>query len=200
MDRHTEAVDVHCMFKPVFFVSNVLGLSPYNAVGDTGNSRIIVTVSAIICSIGMLILNVGVFAYGVLTAIFTWEIICTLGESVILLETLYLALCAYCTCLLGCRQSAKHFEMLNNLIGETYYSVLRRDVQLLLIMQLLFVITIITVGVSDIPQTISELYEFHTVLYSTIYYVSNLAGFNVRKSVCYIYPYSQTYCSELECC
>jgi len=68
MDRHTEAVDVYSVFKPVFLVSKVLGLSPYNAVGDIGSGRIIVTVSAIIHSIGMFILNAGLFAYGLVPA------------------------------------------------------------------------------------------------------------------------------------
>jgi len=48
MDRHTEAVDVYSILKPVFFISNVFGLWPYNAVGDIGDHRITVTVSAAI--------------------------------------------------------------------------------------------------------------------------------------------------------
>jgi hypothetical protein len=44
----------------------VLGLSPYSAVGDIGNRRFIVTVSAILYSLGMVMLNVGVLAYGIL--------------------------------------------------------------------------------------------------------------------------------------
>jgi len=177
MDRHTEAVDVYSILKPIFFVSKVLGLSPYNAVGDIGNRRFIVTVSAIIYSIGMFILNVGALSYGAFTARFTWENICTSAASIIMLETLCLALSAYCTCLLGCRQTARLFERLNDLIGETYYSAWRRDLRLLLITQALFVIMIVTVAVLDISQTTSELYEFHTVLFSMIYYVTDLAGF-----------------------
>jgi len=88
-----------------------------------------------------------------------------------------IALGAYCTFLLRCRQTAKHFERSNDLIGETYCSVWKRDLQLLLIMQVLFVIMIITAGVLDISQAIRELYEFHTVLLSMLYYVSELAGF-----------------------
>jgi hypothetical protein len=82
MDRHTEAVDVYCIFKPVFFVSKVLGLSPYNAVGDVGNCRIIVTVSAIIYSLGMFILNVGVFVYR-FTEITIRKNICSFGENIL---------------------------------------------------------------------------------------------------------------------
>jgi len=48
MDRHTEAAGVYSVLKPEFFVSKVLGLSPYSAVGDIGNCRAIVTVSAVI--------------------------------------------------------------------------------------------------------------------------------------------------------
>jgi len=44
-------------------------------------------------------------------------------------------------------------------------------------MQVLFVIMIVTAGVLDISQAIRELYEFHTVLLSMLYYVSELAGF-----------------------
>jgi hypothetical protein len=58
MDRHTESVDIYSILKPVFFVSKVLGLSPYNAAGDIGSRNIIVTVTAIVYSIGMFILNV----------------------------------------------------------------------------------------------------------------------------------------------
>jgi hypothetical protein len=61
----------------------MLGLSPYNAVVDIGNRRITVTVSAIIYSLGIFILNVGVFSYGVVTAIYAWENICTSVESII---------------------------------------------------------------------------------------------------------------------
>jgi len=156
MDRHTEAVDIYSILHPVFFVSKVFGLSPYNAVGDIGNRRVIVTVSAIIYSIGMFILNVGEIALGILTAMFPWETICTSAESIIIVETLCLALSAYCTCLLGCRQTARHFERLNDLIGETYYSAWRRDLQLLLTTQLLFIIMIITACVLDISQIIGE--------------------------------------------
>ena len=48
IDRHREAVDVYSILKPIFFVSKVLGLLPYNAVSDIGNRRGIVTVSGII--------------------------------------------------------------------------------------------------------------------------------------------------------
>jgi len=177
MDRHTEAVDVYSILKPVFFVSKTLGLSPYIVVGDSGNRRVIVRVSALIVTIGMLTLNVGQLAYGVLTAIFTWENICDFGESIISIETLCVALCAYCTCLAGCRQTVKHFARLNDVIGETYYSAWRRDSQLLLVMQVLFVIMILTAGVLDISQAISEVYDFHTLLFCMLYYVSELAGF-----------------------
>ena len=112
MDRHAEAVDIYSISKPVFFVSKVLGLSPYNAVGDIGNRRVIVTVYAIIYSIGMIILNVGLFANGLIPAMFTWKNICSTTESFIYLQTLCLALCANCTCLLWCRQTARQFEKL----------------------------------------------------------------------------------------
>jgi hypothetical protein len=177
MDRQAEAVDIYSILKPVFFASKILGLSPYNAVGDIGNRRVIVTVSAVIYSIGMLILNVGELAYGVLTAMLTWENICTSGESITFLVTLCLALCAYCTCLLGCRQTARQFEKLNDLVGKTYCSVWRRDVQLLLPMQILGVIMIVTAGVFDISEEISLFYEFHTLLFGMMYFVSDFAGF-----------------------
>ena len=177
MDRHTEAVDIYSILKPVFFVSKVLGLSPCNAVGDIGNRRVIVTVSAIVYSIGMIILNVGELAYGVLTALFTWENICSAGESIMLLEALCLALSAYFTCLLGCRQTARKLEKLNELIGKTYYSAWRRDVQLLLAMQILCVIMIATVVVLEFSQDISQIYGLTTVLVSMLFYVSELAGF-----------------------
>jgi hypothetical protein len=177
MDRQAEKVDVYSILKPVFFVSKVLGLSPYNAVGDIGNRSTIVTVPAIIYSIGLFILNIGVLVYSVLTAMFIWENICTSGESIILLETLCLALCAYCTCLLGCRQTARQITRLNDLIGKTCYSAWRRDLQLLLAMQVLFVIMIITCGVLDTSQVTSELHDFHSVLFTMIYYVTDLAGF-----------------------
>jgi hypothetical protein len=47
MDRHTETVDVYSILNAIFSASNVLRLLPYSAVGDIGNRRIIVTVSAI---------------------------------------------------------------------------------------------------------------------------------------------------------
>jgi hypothetical protein len=66
MDRHAEAVNVYWILKHQFFVSKVLGLSAYSAVGDIGNRHIIVTMSIIICSLGIIIQNFGVLAYGVL--------------------------------------------------------------------------------------------------------------------------------------
>jgi hypothetical protein len=73
MDRQTETVDVYSVFKPVFFVSKVLGPSPHNTVDDIGNRRFIVTVCAIIYSLGMVILNVSVLAYGLIPAMFVWK-------------------------------------------------------------------------------------------------------------------------------
>jgi hypothetical protein len=177
MDRHTETVDVCSVLKPVFFVSKVLGLSPYTAVGDIGNRRVTVKVSSITYSIGMILLNVGLFAYGLIPAMFIWENICSSTESFIYLQTLFLALFAYCTCLLGCRQTARQFEKLNNLIGKTYYSVWRKDLQLLLAMQVLCVIMIVTGGVLDISEAISQFYDFRTILVFFPYYVSDFAGF-----------------------
>ena len=129
-------------------------------------------------------------------ATFTWENICTSTERIIFLETLRLAQCAYCTLLLGCRQTAKHFESLSDLIGENYYSVWRRDLRLLLITQILFVFMLITVGVLDIFHEIREFYEFHTVFFFMLYYVTDHAGF--MSEHCCIYAYTQTYCSELK--
>jgi hypothetical protein len=125
----------------------------------------------------MFIIHVGVFADGVYTATFTWENICISTESIIFLETLRLAQCAYCTFLLGCRQTAKHFESLSDLIGENYCSVWRRDLQLLLITQVLFVIMIINAGVLDISHEIREFYEFHAVFFFMLYYVTDHADF-----------------------
>jgi hypothetical protein len=59
-------VDIYSILNPVICVSKLLGLSPYNAVSDTGNHNIVVTVSVIIYSFEMLILNVGVFGYRII--------------------------------------------------------------------------------------------------------------------------------------
>jgi len=179
MDGHTETVDIYSILKPVFFVSKVLGLSPYNAVGDIGNRRVIVTVSAIVYSIGMFILNVAVIAYVVLTAGFNWENICSSGENVIrvYLEALCLALSAYCTCILGCRQTARQITRVNDLIGKTYYFAWRRDLQLLLAIQILCVIMIVTAGVLEISEEIRKFQMSLKLLVCRIYYVTDLAGF-----------------------
>jgi hypothetical protein len=177
MDRHTEAVDVYSVLKPVFFVSKVLGLSPYSAVGDIGNRRIVVTVSAVIHSIGMFILNVGLFAYGLVPAMFSWKTICSTTESFIFFQTLCLALCAQFSSLLGCRQTARQSEKLNDLIGKTYCSAWRRDSQLLLAMQIVCVIMIFTAGVLQISEEISQFHDFHTVLVLMLYCVTEHAGF-----------------------
>jgi hypothetical protein len=173
----TEAVDVFCILKPVFFVSKVLGLSPYSAVGDIGNRNIIVTLSGILYGIGMVILTVGQLPCGVLADLLNWENICTCSESIMILETLCLAIFAYCTSLLGCRQTAKQFARLNDLIGETYYCVWKVDLQLLVIIQVVFIIMIVTSGVLDVSQLVREFYELYPALSLTIYYVSELVGF-----------------------
>jgi len=177
MDRHTEAVDVYFILKPVFFLSKVLGLSPYNAVGDIGNRRVNVTVSAIVYSIGMIILNVGVFAYFIFPSMFLWENICSSSEHILCLGIICHALSAYFTCLLGCRQTARHFEKLNDLIGKTYYSAWRRDVQVLVAMQILCIIIMVTVGVLEISVEISQFYDFSTVVVIMLYYVADFASF-----------------------
>jgi len=177
MDRQAETADVYAILKPVFFVSKVLGLWPYKAVGDIGNRRVIVTVSAVIYSIGMFIINVGLFAYGLVPAMFTSKTICSTTESLIFFQTLCLALSAYFTCLFACRLTARQFQKLNNLIGKTYYSVWRKDLQLLLAMQLLCVIMIFTAGVLEISEEIRQLYDFHAMLVLMVYCVTEHAGF-----------------------
>jgi hypothetical protein len=177
MDRQTEEVDVYSILKRVFFVPKVLGLTPYSVVGDIGNRSIIVTVSGILYSLGTVILNVGVIVYGVLTAAYTWENICTSTENVLILSTLCLAVSSYFTSLIWCRQSAKQFARINDLIGGTYYCVWKNDLQLLILIQVLFVIMISTAGVLEIVQTISESYEFDLVLFCMLCYVSEFAGF-----------------------
>jgi len=177
MDRHTEAVDVYSLLKPIFFVSKILGLSPYNAVGDVGNRRVIVTVSAVIYSLGMVMLYVGVFVYSIFTPVYTWKNICNSGESIIVIMSLCLALCAYCTSLFGCRHTARHIARLNDLIGKTYYSVWRRDLQLLLGMQLLCVIITVIAAVLDIYVAISNFQMSLEVSVFMIYYVAEISGF-----------------------
>jgi hypothetical protein len=177
MDRHTEAVDVYSVLKPVFFASKVLGLWPYNAVGDIGNRRITVTVSAVIYSIAMLILNAGVFAYGLFPLMMSWESICSSSEHILCLATLCHAVSAYFTCLIGCRQTARQFLRLNDLIWKTYYSAWRKDVQLLLTVQILNVIMIVTGGVLEISQDIIAFNVSHKVLVYMLYYTADLAGF-----------------------
>jgi hypothetical protein len=133
----------------------------------TGNRNITVTMSAIIYSLGMIILNVSVLAYVVLTS----------GESIIYSETLCPALSAYFTCLLWFRQTAWQIERFKELIGKTYYCVWLKVLQLLLTTQVLFVIMWVTAGMPEISQEIRELYEFQTVLLCMLYCVSKLAGF-----------------------
>ena len=177
MESHTEVADVYSVLKPTFFVSKVLGLSPYNAVGDVGNRRFIVTVSAVMYSIGMLMLYVGVFAYCILTNTFSWKNICDSGESIIFIETLCPTLCAYCTSVFGCRQTARHITRLNDLIGKVCYSTWRRDLQLLLAMQILCVIMAVIGAVVEISATGRRFEMSHQMLVFTIYYVTELSGF-----------------------
>jgi hypothetical protein len=179
MARDTEAVDVYSILKPVFFVPKILGLSPYNAVGDIGDRRIIVTVSAVIYSIGMLIFSAALIAYGIRTAIYedTWENICNSAESIMALLTLCLALCGYFTCLFGCRQTARLITRLNDLIGKTYYSAWMRDLQLLLAIQILCVIMTVTAGVLEVSEQIRQFQMSLQVLDFTIYYITDLVGF-----------------------
>jgi len=176
MDRHKEAVDVYSVLKPVFFVSKILGLSPYNAVGDIGKRRIIVSVSALINSIGMLIVNVGVFAYR-LIEMDSWENICNFGGNIQYTGTLCHAVSAYFTCLFGCRQTARQFERLNNLIGKTYYSVWRKELLVLLAMQILCAIVTVIAGVVEFSPAKSEFRDSHKMLVFMFYYVTDLVGF-----------------------
>jgi hypothetical protein len=155
----------------------VLGLSPYNAVGDIGNRKIIATVSAILYSLGMVILNVGVSAFGVFPAMFTWKNICSFTESFTYIQTLGVAVSSYFTCLLGCRQTARQFERLDHLIGKTHYSVWKKDLLLLLAMQMLCVIMIITGALLDISQVINQFHNFRVVLLSVPHYALEFVAF-----------------------
>jgi hypothetical protein len=176
MGRHTEAVDIYSLFKPVFFISEVLGLWPYSAVGGTGNRRITVTVSAVIYSLAMLILNAGTFAYSILQGMLSWENICSSGEHMLCIGTLCHAVAAYFTSLLGCRHIARQFLRLNYLTAETYYSVWRKDLQLLLAMQILCVTLIVTAVASEICYIINETHEFPPQLSFMLYFTADLAG------------------------
>jgi len=177
MDRQAETVDVYSILNPVFFVCKVFGLSPYNAVGDIGDRRINVTVSAVIYSIAMFILNIALFAFGLVPAMFTGETICSTTESFIFLQTMCLALTAYFTCLFGCRQTARLFEKLNDLNGKKYYSAWRKDLRLLLSMQILCVIMIVCAGTLDISETMRQFNDFHAALALLLYCVTEHAGF-----------------------
>jgi hypothetical protein len=177
MDRHTEAVDIYYILKPVFFVSKGLGLWPYSAVGDIGNRRIIVTVSALIYCLGIIILNVGVFAYFKIPSMFTWENICSFSENILFFGTVCHALSAYLTCVLGCRQTGRQFERLNVLIGTTRYPIWRKDIRLLLSMQILCVSVTVPAAVLEISETISQYYNFRAALVCVLYYVAEIAGF-----------------------
>jgi hypothetical protein len=88
-----------------------------------------------------------------------------------------LALTAYFTCLFGCRQTARLFEKLNEIIGKKYYSAWRKDLRLLLAMQILYVIMIVSAGTLDISETIRQFYDFHAVLVLLLYCVTEHAGF-----------------------
>jgi hypothetical protein len=177
MHVNTEAVDVYSVLKPVFFASKVLGLSPYNAVGNAGNRRITVTVSAIVYSLGMLIVNVGVFGYGVFTRMLSWENICSSGESVLCLGTLCNAISAYFTSLLGCKQIARELERINILVGGIDSSAWKTDLLLLLSMQTLCVILTVTAAVLDISWAVKEFHKNHILFFGLFYYVSDFASF-----------------------
>jgi hypothetical protein len=174
MHRHTEAVDVYCILKPVFFVSKVLGLSPYSAAGDIGNRKIFVTASAVIYSIGMLTIYVGIFAYFIIPSLFRRENICISTEH---LATFCHAVSAYLTCVLGCRQTARQFEKLNDLIGKTCYYVWRKDLQLLLAMQILCVFMIVTASVLESSEAITKFNYSHPVFVIMLFHIAEIAGF-----------------------
>ena len=175
MDSHTEAVDVYSVLKHVFFVPKVLGLVPYSAGVDMGNRRAIVTVPAVVYSLGMLMLHVGVFAYR-LIEMNTWENICSFGLNILITGSLCHAVSGYFTSLLGCKQIAREFARLSDLIGKTHYSAWRRDSQLLLATQVVCVIMIVTAGVSEISQAKSQYRDSHKLLVFMLYYVTELAG------------------------
>jgi hypothetical protein len=176
MESHTEAVDVYSVLKPVFVVPKVLGLSPYSAVGDVGNRRAIVTLSAVIYSIGMLMLHVGVSAYR-LIEMNTWENICSFGGNILIFGAICHAVSGYFTSLLGYKQIVREFTRLSDLIGKTHYSAWRRDSQLLLAMQIVCVIMIVTAGAMEISQVQSEFRDSHKVLVFMFHYVTEHSGF-----------------------
>jgi hypothetical protein len=180
MDRQAQTADVNSIFKPVFYVSKALGLSPYSAVGDISSRRIIVTVSAIIYSLGMFILNVGIFAYFIFPSMFRKENICISSENILFLGTICHAVSAYLTCVLGCRQTARQFQRINDLIGKTYCSVWRKDLQLLLAMQILCIIIIVIAGALDSSETTSESNYYPPVLVLMSYCLTEHAGFTAE--------------------
>jgi hypothetical protein len=183
MAGHTEAVDVYSIFKPVFFGSKVLGLWPFSAVGDIGNHNIFVNVSAIVYSLGMIILTVGFSSYDVVTAITNWENICILGEYILYVGTICHAVSTYLTWLLGCRRTARQFQRLNDLIGKTYRSVWRKDLQLLLTLQMLCVIMLVTGAVLETYDALDQFDDLYVLLIYLFYYVSDLAGFMSEQQV-----------------
>jgi hypothetical protein len=184
MDRQTETVDVYFILKTVFFVSELLRLSPCISVGDIGNCKIIVKVHALIHSLGMFMLYVGVFVYRFIETT-TWENICNFGENILYFGALCQAVFAYCTYLLGCRWTEREVTRLSDLIGEIWFSACEKYLQFLLAMQILFVMMTVTGALLDISQEKSVCPESHNA--SMFYYVTEIAGFILEHRFFCIY-------------
>jgi hypothetical protein len=174
MDRHEEVADIYSVLKPVFFTSKILGLAPYIVVGDTSRTKIRVSALAIVYSLAVSILIVGLLGYRQFKITNLWENICNSGENILVLGTSCCQVLAYLTLLLRSRRIARLFDHLNCLVEETSYSAWKKDLHTMLSIQIFAAIMVVIAAVMEFSVIAKE---FNTVMRLTYFYIAEFCCF-----------------------
>jgi hypothetical protein len=174
MRRQKEAADIYSVLKPVFFTSKILGLFPYNVVGDTSRSKVRVSALAVVYGVGMFVLIACVLGHGQFKNAYVWGNICNSGENIMFLGTSCSLVMVYSTLLLSSRKIARLFDHLNGLVWETPYSAWKKDLRIMLSAEFLVAIMLVIAGVLEFSVIVKE---YEHILSMTYYCVAEFVCF-----------------------
>jgi hypothetical protein len=174
MDRHGEEAHIYSVLKPVFFTSKILGLAPYNVVGDTNRSEIRVSINGVVYSLAVSVVLACILGYREFKFINLWGNICNSSENILIYGLSCSLVLAYLTLLLRSKRIARLFDHLNGLVEETSYSAWKKDLQTMLSIQMFAAIMLFIAGVLDLSVTAKE---FDSVLRIIYFYIAEYSCF-----------------------
>lgn len=176
MDRHEEVAHIYSVLKPVFFTSKILGLAPYNVVGDTNKTKIRVSTLGVVYSLTVSIVTAGLLGHHQFKVMNLWKNICNSSENILIHVTSYSLVIAYLTLLLRSRRIARLFDHLNGLVEESSYSAWKKDLQTMLSIQTFAAILLVTGTAGELKFSVIGK-EFDGVLRIIYFYIAEFSCF-----------------------